>query len=212
MSKMIDKCIERIGRYNDLIGKTSGSANSNPEFIESQISAIKEELSEFYLAESWHELELDALCDIFVTCAGYVHIYDEVRSYDSFNCFVNVMDVCSYLSVQLKKLSYEGIYKACVSYIDFMKENNFREYYFADALVEVCDSNDSKACINSEEVKQTIEKYKNIGVKIHFNELDDLFMPICSESVVGLDGKHYFKGKGLKSINYKKPNLKGFVK
>lgn len=71
-------------------------------------------------------------------------------------------------------------------------------------------SNMSKLC-QRDEIKPTADKYAAIGVAVHFEPVDELdesagFRCICSETVIGEDGKEYPKGKLLKSVGYKEPD------
>lgn len=78
------------------------------------------------------------------------------------------------------------------------------------ATKTVFDSNMSKLC-SRDEIKPTADKYAEIGVAVHFEPVDELdesagFRCICSESIIGSDGKEYPKGKLLKSVGYSEPD------
>ena len=214
MNKNLFDSINRTYEYNDLIGKKSGIGLYRQSYIESQKKAILEEIHEFYLSNFGTVEELDALCDIIVTCIGMMHICDF-----KYQCFLEgraglkcISDLSNYLIstsnsiIQLADL-------CCRTINGLFSTIGYQHFYdLHGALEEVCMSNLTKSVTSDKDIQNTIDKYKEIGVSIHFNEFQSIHMPICSKDVVGKDGKKYFKGKGLKGVNYKEPDLRKFVK
>lgn len=220
----IDRIFESIRKYNDLIGNTRGLVFSDLSKYTSQKKAIHEELQEFEDADNHSILELDGICDIIVTCFGLLHLCD--FDYKKYLEGRSGMQCVKYIKSSIftdnpSKLSL----KACMTINGLLNTKLYKDWYdMPGAMHEVNKSNMSKICISSKEVKETIEKYEDIGVEIRFNGGLPECMPICvgplddklkgNSPLIGFtgnDGKNYFPGKGLKGVNFKKPQLGEFI-
>lgn len=74
-------------------------------------------------------------------------------------------------------------------------------------MLEVYNSNMSKLCVTQEELVATQKKYADIGVVTYVGgELPRAFVKSALDQT-GSNGEFYKKGKFLKGINFKEPNL-----
>jgi hypothetical protein len=75
-------------------------------------------------------------------------------------------------------------------------------------MEEIQQSNLSKFCHSMEEALQTGAKYEELGVLCSYRHLPEgLIAVVSAQDQYGKDGKHYPKGKLLKSVNFREPNL-----
>ena len=76
---------------------------------------------------------------------------------------------------------------------------------------EVCRSNFTKFDKTREDAEETAAKYLEKGVETYYtgrpHEDTMLFVTFSAKDQVGNDGKHYPKGKWLKSIHFEEPNF-----
>lgn len=141
------------------------------------LNLLSEECSEFRYAGTLAD-KADALADIvFVTTGGWIDCENDY----------------------MHRYIYVAIIQAENLEIDLLR-----------ATKTVFVSNMSKLC-SRDEIRPTADKYAVIGVAVHFEPVDELdesagFRCICSESVTGVDGKEYPKGKLLKSVGYREPD------
>ena len=82
---------------------------------------------------------------------------------------------------------------------------------FEAAWDEIQKSNLSKVCPDEADFKKTKAHYAKLGVEVYGEETPKGIVVKCYETVIGKDGNDYPKGKFLKSISYKKPNLTPFI-
>lgn len=82
---------------------------------------------------------------------------------------------------------------------------------FEGAWGEIHASNLSKVCPDEADFKKTQAKYKKLGVAVYGEKTDKGIVVKVSETVVGTDGEEYPKGKFLKSVSYKKPDLTPYI-
>lgn len=74
-------------------------------------------------------------------------------------------------------------------------------------MLEVYNSNMSKLCVNAEELAATQKKYAEIGVVTYTGgEFPHAWVKSALDQT-GSNGEFYKKGKFLKGINFKEPNL-----
>lgn len=210
--------IQEIIRFNRLMRREPGNA----DHLLLQGKLLHEEGLELTSSETYGDT-IDALCDVVVVAAGYLFIGEcdgsihdgsdidlaLIRKGSIFNSCANCYgDIFAYavesdcidtpflrVSISHAKEALWGVAAYCAIHGIGLKKH----------LQEVNRSNFSKFVRHSE-INKTAIKYEALGVPYEFDSVEDgLIACYVAETVTGKDGKHYPKGKLLKSAEFKEP-------
>lgn len=84
-------------------------------------------------------------------------------------------------------------------------------FNFEGGWDEIHASNLSKVCKTQQDLKKTQVYYNKLGVKTYAEETGGGWVVKVAEDFTDTEGNNYPKGKFLKSVSYKKPDLTPFV-
>jgi len=225
----MNKHFEQVARFNTLSGNPKGDPDKfDYAAAEAQMGLILEEVEELI-----DELEINQwkftpikkeVCDVLVVTYGMYHrlgyeppcetdlslwscggsekyLVEQLEKYVDF-LLQNILNPCR--EIQYIKKCLEAILSATYSLAKLL--DSIFDFDVDQAFQAVHESNMSKFCRNHNEWKESYDHYANLGVEVECRG-DYPELVIISSKDQSANGKHYAKGKILKSIAFKEAVL-----